>query len=374
MSDHAQVINFSESEITVAGSLNGGQLSQWTLKPGRQTKKNLFRVEALKGFEPSFISFSDSVSIFGSYHWWTVKPDVGLRVFVHDLRKKNDKITLSLHRIPLTINDEPTARIGDSNDQNKYDALNDGNGDFDQAANPPRQSTDRDTDGKIMIEALGDPPLLMVWHHFGYVRSGNDVLVRIQLADSRPPQTGTPIKELQDRWSQLIVDRWAPLGDFAIDWDTTADFVHQVVEVRPKPATRVRWNSKEWYDEIQDGVVEHEFGHLIGFIDEYLYEQELPYFALQEGYKPPAEWPDNVLTAIKTYPLGQERVTVRKESAASCVNYEPSIMNRPESLNVTWALKNAFDQGTRQSLCYNRKLFCHALTDYVPLWPPATGC
>jgi hypothetical protein len=373
MADHAQIVNFSGSEITIAGTLSGGPLSRWSLKPNRQTKKDLFSVEALKGIEPSFFSFSDSISVFGSYLWWLVEPEIGLKVFVHDLRKANDKITLSLHCIPLKKADKLTARIGDPNEQDKFDALSDGNGEFDEAANPPRQFTDRDTDGRTLLEILGATPHLMIWHDFGYVRSRNNVLVRIQLQDRRPPGTGTPIEDLKNRWSKLIADRWAPLGEFEIDWVETKEFAHNGINLHPKPVTRTRWDTKNWYDEEKVGVVEHEFGHLIGFIDEYLYEEELPYFALQEGYQPPTDWPQFILDLIKKYPLAQERVAVRKESAVSCVDYEPSIMNRSAS-NVTRALKNAFDQGTHQPLCYNKQLYCNAFKDWVPMWPPPIGC
>lgn len=104
-----------------------------------------------------------------------------------------------------------------------------------------------------------------------YHRSGTTVTVRIKLA----PEIGvtTSMAVLQARWEAGILAKWSnqlPCSGgatnltFAVQWVTTNE--HQTVTVKPRSG---RENMNTWYEETDGNTAAHEFGHMLGMVDEY---------------------------------------------------------------------------------------------------------
>lgn len=382
---NAQVINFSNNDVKVAGILDGGPMRVWTLKPNQQTIKGRFAVEGVRGDKPLLAIFSPRVKIFNSYDWWVFNQDIELKVFVHHLFTKQRLVLLSLHCIPYEDSAVPTSaltyRPGTDAEQEQLDDLDDGDSGFDEPANPPKKETDVDMyRGLLWDPALGlGGPLALGW-----VRSRDDVLVRIKLVPDA--DVVHRLDYLKSEWRRLIKATWKPGKDgsftWSIRWDVqwVADEMSPHHEVNVHRAMSARWNSKNWYDEVKKGTVEHEFGHLIGLNDEYLREGEVPYIASRIGYSPPANnsWPTIVQGPAK--PVGAKdsphtrRAKIRWDNKSLCEKtYTPSIMSCGRSFLITKPLIEAFESHSHQELCYTDELFGNAVDAYLPkAWSPPT--
>lgn len=345
----AEVINYCDTDIHVVGKdLATGKMIAWRLKPGQATNPEKFTTSAVRMFFPY-------IKIFGFSSWWDLS--TGIKVFVHKWFS-----TITLQCVPADKSGLPSYSHATRITRAMYDTVP-----FNEQLDlslTPSTGLNEEFDGEYDSHFLGTGGGSWV----GWVRAGEYVNVRIRLI---PDDVSlATVDSLKAGWKSQIETIWNPTTPplvpanfekeikFQVEW--VDDFQHHTVSIGnyKHPSGKPKFSADSWaaVPSSSSFSFAHEFGHLLGMQDEYMFMGELPYVANKKGYVPKKEWPWEVLS-IKSYAFLQKS-RAKKRMDLECTQL--NIMNNQSiRLNmVDQKLIDAFHTRQMQELCYADPQFC----------------